>query len=319
MNDFAINQNGRNQRSPARVLPDAVAMPEVARAKPVSGGEADGGEADREAKRLQMAESHLVLYRKTLTRQIRWSPRFPDWGVFRVAEGAMLLHRAGTSLLLAAGEVVVSPPGATRFHLEGKSTAVEIDYFLVSPEFLTGVLTWPERLHLRGPAAGTPETLRRWSPSSPIALEMSRIRLSHPSGNGALLRCELLRLFASLFADELTSRGECPPAWMPAAERVGRLLRQVPSAALMEHSSAELARRCGCSRRHFNRLFKESCGMSVRRYQIELRLTKAGQLLRESGAKVIHVAMESGFHHLGLFNTMFKRRYGMTPVEWRRK
>jgi hypothetical protein len=26
---------------------------------------------------------------------------------------------------------------------------------------------------------------------------------------------------------------------------------------------------------------------------------------------------ESGYRHLGLFNAMFKRRFGMTPSEWR--
>ncbi|MSU61910.1 MAG: helix-turn-helix domain-containing protein [Pedosphaera sp.] len=51
---------------------------------------------------------------------------------------------------------------------------------------------------------------------------------------------------------------------------------------------------------------------------MELRLQKAGQLLRESDAKIDHVAMESGFRHLGLFNAMFKKRFGTTPTEWRR-
>jgi Helix-turn-helix domain len=41
--------------------------------------------------------------------------------------------------------------------------------------------------------------------------------------------------------------------------------------------------------------------------------------LRNLDSKIIHVAEECGFNHLGLFNTCFKRRFGVSPGEWRKQ
>ena len=51
---------------------------------------------------------------------------------------------------------------------------------------------------------------------------------------------------------------------------------------------------------------------------MEMRLLKAISLLRDADAKVIHVAEQCGFNHLGLFNTCFKRRFGTSPGKWRK-
>jgi AraC-like DNA-binding protein len=52
--------------------------------------------------------------------------------------------------------------------------------------------------------------------------------------------------------------------------------------------------------------------------KMDVRLEKAASLLRASDAKIIDVAMECGFTHLGLFSAKFRQRYGARPSEWRR-
>ena len=61
---------------------------------------------------------------------------------------------------------------------------------------------------------------------------------------------------------------------------------------------------------HFTRLFRLEFGVPFRARQIELRLQHARQLLADSDAKIINVAYDSGYHHLGLLNMMFKKRFG---------
>jgi hypothetical protein len=51
---------------------------------------------------------------------------------------------------------------------------------------------------------------------------------------------------------------------------------------------------------------------------MEIRLLKAVSLLRNPREKVINVAEQCGFNHLGLFNTCFKKRYGTSPGQWRK-
>jgi AraC-like DNA-binding protein len=52
---------------------------------------------------------------------------------------------------------------------------------------------------------------------------------------------------------------------------------------------------------------------------MELRLLRAAALLRAPDIKIVHVAEQCGFHHPGLFNTCFKRRFGVSPGVWRRE
>ena len=45
---------------------------------------------------------------------------------------------------------------------------------------------------------------------------------------------------------------------------------------------------------------------------------KARQLLADTDEKITTIALESGYRHLGFFNAMFKKKFGVTPSEWRR-
>jgi len=66
------------------------------------------------------------------------------------------------------------------------------------------------------------------------------------------------------------------------------------------------------------RLFRLEFGTSLHALQIEFRLRRAQQLLKNSKVKIIDVAYESGHHNLSLFNVFFKRRFGLTPTQWRK-
>ena len=93
----------------------------------------------------------------------------------------------------------------------------------------------------------------------------------------------------------------------------------MPEAELSQCSLRDLAGQLNCSERHFSRLFREEFGVPFRARQIELRLLHARQLLANSDDKIINVAYDSGYRHLGLFNVMFKKRFGVTPSEWRQQ
>jgi AraC family L-rhamnose operon transcriptional activator RhaR len=95
-------------------------------------------------------------------------------------------------------------------------------------------------------------------------------------------------------------------------------LSERTSADLLQVNLPELARLTGCTPRHMNRIFTELVGMSFRQKHTELRLTRACELLADTEAKVVDVALESGYQSLSLFNLMFARRFGMSPGQWRK-
>jgi len=101
-------------------------------------------------------------------------------------------------------------------------------------------------------------------------------------------------------------------------EHMLQVFERLTSQELLTLSVGDLAGKFSCSRRHLNRLFHQYFGFSVAALRMEMRLLKAVSLLRDPNIKVINVAEQCGFNHLGLFNTCFKRRFGQTPGHWRK-
>ena len=97
-----------------------------------------------------------------------------------------------------------------------------------------------------------------------------------------------------------------------------QVFESLSGAEILDLSMDALAARFGCSRRHLNRLFHQFFGCAVATLRLELRLLKAASRLEHPNAKVITVAVDCGFNHLGVFNACFKRRFGVTPGRWRK-
>lgn len=81
----------------------------------------------------------------------------------------------------------------------------------------------------------------------------------------------------------------------------------------------DMADECGYSASHFMRWFKEVTGTGFAGYLIEYRLGKAAEALRDSNATVLEIAEQSGFDNLSNFNRLFKKRFDMTPSQFRRQ
>ena len=82
---------------------------------------------------------------------------------------------------------------------------------------------------------------------------------------------------------------------------------------------ARLAAQAGLSKFHFQRLFKSAVGVSPSRYQINLRMNLARQLLRETKMSVVDVALEVGYANPSHFAQLFRRETGLSPSEYRRQ
>jgi len=126
-------------------------------------------------------------------------------------------------------------------------------------------------------------------------------------------RSQLLRGVAAILAEEFKSAQTQRIGFVRVEEHMIQVFENLSSRELLTSSVGELAGKFGCSRRHLNRLFHQHFGFSVAALRMEMRLLKAVSLLREPDAKVINIAEQCGFNHLGLFNTCFKRRFGNSP------
>jgi AraC-like DNA-binding protein len=131
-------------------------------------------------------------------------------------------------------------------------------------------------------------------------------------------RSQLLRIVAVILSDEFKNVHTQRSGMNWAEDHVIQVFEKLSSSELLSLSADELAGKFGCSRRHLNRLFHQHFGLSITALKMEMRLLKAVSLLRDPREKVINVAEQCGFNHLGLFNICFKRRYGISPGQWRK-
>lgn len=132
-------------------------------------------------------------------------------------------------------------------------------------------------------------------------------------------RGHLMRVAGVLLANEINDVAAPADGYVSMEEHLRQVWETLTLDDMVSLSVSELASRFGCSRRHLTRLFHQHFGMSVVALRMEVRLLKAASLLREPSVKVIQVAEQCGFYHLGLFGTCFKRRFGVNPREWRKQ
>lgn len=70
---------------------------------------------------------------------------------------------------------------------------------------------------------------------------------------------------------------------------------------------------------YFSILFKQSFGVSFIAYLTDLRMTRASELLCHTNQKVYEISYAVGYDNATYFSTLFKRRFGMGPNEYRQQ
>ncbi|MCM1290113.1 MAG: AraC family transcriptional regulator [Corallococcus sp.] len=84
-------------------------------------------------------------------------------------------------------------------------------------------------------------------------------------------------------------------------------------------SVKQIAERCGYSEFYTMKLFKQFTGYGCVDYVNNYRLYVAGMQLRDTRDGVAAVAKSTGYNNVSYFNRQFKKRYGLTPKEFRKQ
>lgn len=81
----------------------------------------------------------------------------------------------------------------------------------------------------------------------------------------------------------------------------------------------EVARSCMVSSAYLGKIFKAQTGEIFNDYLMKVRLKAAETLLYENKLRIGEIAVRVGFAHQSYFNRMFRREYGISPAEYRRR
>ncbi len=81
----------------------------------------------------------------------------------------------------------------------------------------------------------------------------------------------------------------------------------------------QLARIAGASISTLHRIFRAALGVSPMEYVIRRRLERASALLRHTDLTITEIASQTGFTDSTFFSRQFRKRFGVTPREFRRR
>jgi len=115
-----------------------------------------------------------------------------------------------------------------------------------------------------------------------------------------------------------TTKVKKPRQTSKSLDKVKTILSYIQKNYSCPISVEEIAQECYYSKSHFMKFFKETMGMSFTQYLNDYRLNIAGQTLRSTTDNISDIAQNTGFENLSYFTRMFKKKYGMTPGEYRK-
>ena len=73
------------------------------------------------------------------------------------------------------------------------------------------------------------------------------------------------------------------------------------------------------SQSYFSSIFKQDTGKSFVQYLTDLRMDRAAELLRETDEKTYAIAQQVGYDEPNYFSYVFKRKFGVSPSQYRGK
>lgn len=103
----------------------------------------------------------------------------------------------------------------------------------------------------------------------------------------------------------------------PDQDIVKRMVKFFAANYQREFTVVEMAKGINCSVSNLSSILKRTFHCGFREYLNSLRIRHAKQLLAQSQATVLQVALDSGFSSLRSFNRIFKQHTGMSPSEYR--
>ena len=113
------------------------------------------------------------------------------------------------------------------------------------------------------------------------------------------------------------------PPEAPGRERYQvELMRQVRDHMLAHLADpltiSQLAARFHISPTALKDCFRQAYGRPLHQYLLEHRVRRAAELLSESGLSIVEIASAVGYNSASQFGVAFKRRYQLTPSQFRR-
>lgn len=135
-----------------------------------------------------------------------------------------------------------------------------------------------------------------------------------------ILQGMVYKLFFYLYENHVPSESDEHTRYMKKFdERIHASLIYIENHLAYGSSIKEVAAAVSLSPSHFSRLFKNVTGSSYTGYLTDVRLQHAQIMLATSSLSISHIAAKLGLANGNYLCTLFKKKYGISPTEYRKE
>jgi AraC-like DNA-binding protein len=152
-----------------------------------------------------------------------------------------------------------------------------------------------------------------------LLMEIRQIFSQKKEGYELLVKGKLLFLFYRLFELGVIRTDERLEKVPIVYESMLDAMKYIASHYQGKITLDEIAKQTGKSKYYITRNFHKFTGMPCIEYINHYRLTMAANILMETNRLVIDIAMDVGFENISYFNKLFRKKFGVTPKEYRKE
>jgi AraC-like DNA-binding protein len=242
-----------------------------------------------------------------------------EFGV--LLSGRMSRHYPEWSTRLQPGEVWFQGAWEPHGYEVPSSPTTALVFGVIPQTFMAGLMgtadyDWMAPF-LAPPAARpqTPPALRReaWTAAQKA---VSRLTGDTPPAGvwSTLMLFELMLLARDGWAAPARPSAPSPESYQLVNRAIAHVL-----ASRRQITVEEAAHACGLGRNAFSRLFTSSVGLSFAKYGLRHRLSGGAEQLRRTDHPIKAIAAEWHFTDASHFTQCFRKHYGCSPAEYRRR
>ena len=143
--------------------------------------------------------------------------------------------------------------------------------------------------------------------------ELDGYKTLSPTLTSALLHSIISYLLGIYLENAHTTGKHASPPWFL------EFIRKIQKPEYFSKKIEDLVSYSNYTHAHFLLLFKQQTGQTLISYITDLRMNYAAQLLLSTDISVIQIANEVGYDNHSFFSQKFRKRFGVTPVEYRKR
>ena len=133
------------------------------------------------------------------------------------------------------------------------------------------------------------------------------------------VKAQLLQFFTLLYRNAYVQMQRVSFSYTKNEERIKAVIEYIERNYPAHLPVERLAQISGFSPCHFMNLFKKYTGSTCTSFVNQFRLDCAARKLLETDDSVLSIALNTGFNNVSFFNRAFKKQFGQTPGQYRKR